>query len=469
MYDKQRLSKIIESDNDEVLVEGVANIWRECADITDVQIKNTIRRELLIDIECTLRHINFNAFKRILELICRLTHGRDFTYYVNDMTSIYNTIRFVCDRHGEYVAKYIDHVLPVELENGKVVMLHVCNQCVVDRVYTTYRFINEAEVRRGSKYDCRYAYCTHRNDTVVVICTQCRDRNESSTVDNISDYGCRTLKAFRVFYGKKCPRCAVVDSYVTLDKFATIANKRFGDKYIYTKIIHPNTPNDNLPIVTYDCTVCGAKDIQQKAYIHLASNGCLNCTTIQRRKQKEIPDDEIIVKARQLNGERYDYIGLHYKEKSGSLRRFITYVCCLCGKTVEQRVDQHLAGHQCRFCNYHGSGNQFLTLKEPMIFYVVRIDTKKLYDVDYVIKIGITQHSIDSRLHPELPSGVTYDVLFEKVYTPGYLSFQLEQRVLQLLRKKYHYDGNFKLNKTGNNELLKYECCDELLSYLTSS
>ena len=117
----------------------------------------------------------------------------------------------------------------------------------------------------------------------------------------------------------------------TQEDFIAKAKKVHGDKYDYSKVVYKNS-------TTKVCIVCPEHgEFWQVPSSHLRGVGCPFCG------HKSLTDEEFIVEARKIHGDKYDYSKIGLKDKSG--RRCI--ICPEHGEFWQKRTD-HI--ERCRGC-----------------------------------------------------------------------------------------------------------------------
>ena len=122
-----------------------------------------------------------------------------------------------------------------------------------------------------------------------------------------------------------CPEC--FGSRLNTERFISRAREVHGDKYTYNKVIY--TGYTKKVIIT--CPIHG--DFEQVASYHLSGNGCPMCG----RSTKTITQEEFLLRAREVHGDRYDYSKVNYINTMTP----ITIICPIHGE-FEQLPSHHI-------------------------------------------------------------------------------------------------------------------------------
>lgn len=122
------------------------------------------------------------------------------------------------------------------------------------------------------------------------------------------------------------------------EEFIEKARKIHGDKYDYSKVNYVNS-------ATKVCIICPKHgEFWQVPSSHLRGVGCHFCG------HRSLTDEEFIIEARKVHGDKYDYSKIGLKDKSG--RRCI--ICPEHGEFWQKRTD-HIEKHKgclkCSGCN----------------------------------------------------------------------------------------------------------------------
>ena len=124
---------------------------------------------------------------------------------------------------------------------------------------------------------------------------------------------------------------------VTKEEFIERSIKIHGEKYDYSMI---DFVNMNTKVEIY----CKEHDIifEQAPCNHVfGKTGCVSCQQNKRRMTQE----EFILKAKEIHGERYDYSLVKYINSQTK----VTLICSLHGE-FEQKPNKHILGNNCKKC-----------------------------------------------------------------------------------------------------------------------
>jgi Zn-finger nucleic acid-binding protein len=126
---------------------------------------------------------------------------------------------------------------------------------------------------------------------------------------------------------------------LTTEEFIQRAREIHGGKFDYSKINYIN----NKTKVTIICPEHG--EFKQTPSDHLGGSNCPKCGIMARTKLRKHSINDFIKKAKQIHGDRYDYIKTEYVNA-------MTKVVILCPEHGEfrQRPSRHLSGDGCPKC-----------------------------------------------------------------------------------------------------------------------
>ena len=187
---------------------------------------------------------------------------------------------------------------------------------------TTEEFIEKARKIHSDKYD--YSKVEYVNSKTKV-CIICPEHGEFWQIPNAH------LK------GQGCSKCAKIKTSdikrKTTDVFINELKTIFGDEYDYSKV---NYINNRVKV----CIICPEHGEFEMKPLHLIhKHGCPKCAGRNRTT------DEFIEKARQIHGDKYDYLNTVY---NGS-HKIIKIICPKHG-LFTQTPHLHLRGHGCLKC-----------------------------------------------------------------------------------------------------------------------
>jgi len=125
---------------------------------------------------------------------------------------------------------------------------------------------------------------------------------------------------------------------LTTEKFIEKAKIIHSNKYDYSKVNYISS-KENVVII---CQHHGV--FSQRANNHLLGVGCKKCTQ-KIPINKKITNVDFINKAILVHGNKYDYSLVEYTNSHNKIK-----IKCENNHIFEQRPDQHLNGHGCKFC-----------------------------------------------------------------------------------------------------------------------
>ena len=239
-------------------------------------------------------------------------HGDKYDYSKIVYTKNSVNVCVVCPEHGEFF------VTPANLLKGKG-----CPKCAALKRGASQRLTNEDFIAKahevhGNKYDYSKVNYVNSHTDVCIICPE---------------HGEFWQKPMVHLKGGGCPKCA--GKNWTTEEFIAKAKEVHGDKYDYSKTIFKNMTKEV-------CIICPEHgEFWQKPNNHLAGAGCVRCS----KPNRNLSNDEFLVKAHELHGDKYDYSKVKYVDMR-------TPVCIVCPEHGEfwQRPSDHLRNHGCPNC-----------------------------------------------------------------------------------------------------------------------
>ena len=133
-----------------------------------------------------------------------------------------------------------------------------------------------------------------------------------------------------------------------------------GDKYDYSYVDYKNSKTK----VKIFCKKHGI--FEQRPDTHLSGAICPKCSKEKSSKQRTLDLQEVISKAKQVHGDKYDYFKIKNYTKS---REKHTIVCPTHGD-FSMRFDKHMSGRGCPKCSMQSSGvNKRLLQDEALLSY----------------------------------------------------------------------------------------------------
>ena len=258
-------------------------------------------------------------------------HGDKYIYdkliYVNNSEKMIIT----CKIHGDFEQSRNNHV-------GKK---HGCNICAeVSRKLTKSKpldtFITESKNIYGDKYDYSKVIYSNNKTKVIIIC---KIHGEFLIPP-----------AYHLFYNIGCPQCGQRIK-LTYEIFMNKAIEIHGDKYDYSLVNPENICHTSkLDII---CKIHGK--FTQVAQHHIRDkSGCRKCGHISGNKKNTYTQEEFIIKAKEIHGNKYDYSKVIYKKSNEDI-----IILCNKGHEFSQKASYHLAGYGCMKCCNKSEGKLF--------------------------------------------------------------------------------------------------------------
>lgn len=306
----------------------------------------------------------------------RTIHGDKYDYSKVVYKGVHEKVCIICPEHGEFWQEPNNHL------SAKTICPKCAKRLRADKFRrTTEDFIKEATRVHKGRYDYSKVVYHHNEEKVCIICP---DHGEfwQSPHNHLNGAGCPkcsgnyipTTEEFiaaskaifgdkydyskTVYHGNKrkvciiCPEhgefwitpnnhlthkigCSRCTGYydLTLEEFITEANKRFDNKYDYSRAVWKGFQK-RIEII---CPEHGP--FYQTPMSHLKTLGCPKCSG------KYMDQEYFIQKANIIHNNKYDYSKVEYR---GNNRK----VCIICPEHGEfwQTPNGHLLGHGCSKC-----------------------------------------------------------------------------------------------------------------------
>ena len=212
--------------------------------------------------------------------------------------------------------------------------------------------------------------------------------------------------------------------------------KEVHPHYDYSKVTYTNSINK----VTIICPIHGEFLIRPTHLVR--GQRCTKCADIAVGEKNILPFKTFLNKAREVHGDRYDYIEESYRGTS----KKIDIICKLHG-IFTQPASDHLWGHGCPHCanmlkhkKYH---------KDKTTLYYIKFI---LEDAHY-FKIGITKQSISRRYAnlSKYPHIKGYEIISSKEFPNGHSAYTVEQEIVSTFKDLLTKDSVLVGN--GNSEV----------------
>ena len=260
-------------------------------------------------------------------------HGQKYDYSMVNYNGSYVKVCIVCPQHGEFWQAPSNHLSGTG-----------CKQCIIEsRRSSTEKFVKDAQLIYGNKYDYSAVVYKGNKDKVCVIC---------------SKHGPFWVTPNNHLRGSECPGCYGTPKY-TLEEYVRKAKKVHGEKYDYSHVNY-NGHKGKIEII---CPEHGI--FLQSAGAHLGGAQCPACSNVQR-----ITHDIFISRATKLHEGKYDYSKVKFK----SANEYVDILCPIHGM-FSQKVSIHLRGYGCQYCG----GSKRLTNEE----FVIKANAVHNFKYDY--------------------------------------------------------------------------------------
>jgi len=216
-------------------------------------------------------------------------HNNKFDYsksvYINDQEKII----IICENNHEFEQTPGSHLYGAKCK--KCASIKLKNE----RTFTREKFIEKAINIHGDLYDYMKVEYIDSQTNVIIICKEHGDFNQ---IPNSH------------LQGKGCIKCAQIraanSQRKTTDEFIKEARDIHGNTYDYMKVLYINS-HEKIIII---CQTHG--DFEQTPSDHLRSGGCRECGIIKRVAESTFTKEDFINKSKELHDDDYDYSLVNY-------------------------------------------------------------------------------------------------------------------------------------------------------------
>ena len=244
-------------------------------------------------------------------------HNGKYDYSKVEYVNAKTKICIICPEHGEFWQTPNNHL------SGKG-----CALCANENKLHLYnksndKFISEAQMIHGGKYDYSKVEYVNAKTKVCIICPE---------------HGEFWQTPHNHLQGQGCPKCSPTLK-LNKDVFIEISNKKHNGKYDYSKVKYINNR-------TKVCIICPEHgEFWQTPSNHMYGYGCAKCANSLNAENHTSNTDIFIEKARQIHNDKYDYSKVNYVNSR-------TKVCIICPEHGEfwQTPDAHLSNKGCPKC-----------------------------------------------------------------------------------------------------------------------
>jgi len=238
---------------------------------------------------------------------CNLNHNNKYIYDFSDFNGLECEFTFKCPKHGD-----LKMIAKKHYRNG-------CRYCIREK-----RFIENSSKIHNRKYNYSKVDYTNNKTKVSIICPK---------------HGIFKQTPEAHLYGQGCPNCKVLDKDQLLNKI----NIKHGNKYGgLDKIIYKNASTKFKLL----CPKHGEFDVCPKNL-----NGCKKCAN----EKLSLDTESFIEKSSIIHNNKYDYSLVDYINNKTPVK-----IICKKHGTFEQKPNDHLSGHGCRYCKI-SSGEELIS------------------------------------------------------------------------------------------------------------
>lgn len=217
-----------------------------------------------------------------------------------------------------------------------------------------------------------------------------------------------------------CPRCGH-------ERSSLLRSKSFGDFVMNAKSVHgDNYHYDNTYYVSNSvkmkiyCNTCGGY-FQQTPKSHCRGRGCSICSSNSKSRKLKSNTGDFVRKALLIHGDKYDYSIAEYVDSKTK----INLICNTCVNTFTITPNKHLLGRGCPHCAKCG-----FKVQKPAEFYILTCKN--------ITKVGITNDKAKSRASMVSKSfGETFEVYKTYKFESGNACLDLEINILKYLKSMY--------------------------------
>jgi hypothetical protein len=187
-------------------------------------------------------------------------------------------------------------------------------------------FTEEASLKHNYYYDYSLSVYVDAKTDIIIICPK-HGQFEQMPDKHLS--------------GNRCPSCSYLSSFLTNEEFILKSNIKHNFIYDYTNCIFTGVDN-RIKII---CKIHG--EFEKVASNHLGGQGCIECSTEDRRLKLAYTTEEFIEQAIEIHGDRYNYSQtIYFRRKSN-----VNIICKIHG-VFPQVPYVHLSGSGCPKCTY---------------------------------------------------------------------------------------------------------------------
>lgn len=265
-----------------------------------------------------------NAIERAKKI-----HGNRYDYSEVSYLNQRDKVKIICPKHGAFYQSLYAHI------NGEKCPLCSKEEKILNMTKPLERFIEDARVVHGEKYD--YSKVQYINDRTKV-CIICPKHGEFWQTPNSH------------LQGSGCPKCSGKNR--TTEDYVRELKEKFGDIYDYSKVDYKGS-EENVTLIYK------GREITAKAVKFLSAKKPM---TFEKVRCVE----DFIRKANAIHNNKYDYSKVEYVNQN-------TKICIICPQHGEfwQTPYDHLQGCGCKKCKLSNLEDKISSLlKREKIEYI---------------------------------------------------------------------------------------------------
>lgn len=282
---------------------------------------------------------------------------------------------------------------------------------------TQEEVIDKCIAKHGNRYDYSQLEYINANSFITIICREHGPFRQRASAHYNLGHGC-----------PKCSVCARVNIAEAINRFKSV----HGDKYDYSEVVYINTKTK----VKIICPTHGP--FLQSPEKHWIGQNCPRCNSNSKRS-----NEEVIKKAREVHGDKYDYSDMDYIDKFTKIK-----ITCPEHGPFYQRCQSHLGGTGCPDC----------MTKHNSVVYLLKDRDSELY------KIGVTS-SLHRRVKEVSTDFHTFDIIVTSDFVNRSYAFRIEKELKSLFKDGRKYPGQRRLFD-GSTEVFELTEEQVKLAYL---
>ena len=254
-------------------------------------------------------------------------HGERYDYsktgYVNSNTKVTIT----CSIHGDFEMLPGNHIHKSRPQD--------CGKCK-GKGLTTDDLITRFRERFGDRFDYSKFEYTGAHEKITIICPDHGERITKVHEHLNSPTGCERCSSERTGQSQRRTQTEVIRAFIA----------RHGDRYDYSKVEYKGSSHNVLII----CREHG--EFWQRPKAHENGRNCNDCMNKEAGLNRRYTTEQIIARAREVHGDKYDYSKLEYE----SIENYVIIICSEHGEFV-QKMNNHInQGNGCWECGQRESG-----------------------------------------------------------------------------------------------------------------